>query len=828
MNNSTPTSRRRFVTSAALLPMLSALPHWVQAGAAGIGADALSLWYDQPAGPWIEALPVGNGRLGTMVFGRPAQERLQFNIDTLHGGGPYVQDNPKFREALPQVRALIDQERWKEANELVSEALMGKPIKQMPFGAAGDLLLDFPGVKAAARYRRSLDLDSAIATTSFIDGSGRHRRETFCSVPDQVTVIRLEIEGDGTIDLDLGYRHPDYQPYGGFGDTKYDKDGVVFVGAPWDHRESLFAEKRPGSLAVRADGSDALLIEGRNVQAFGIPGQLRYALRVQAVGDGHIEASGDRLRVRGARQLTLLVSGETSYVNWQDTSGDPVAAVRQRTAAAARKPFTKLRDDHLKAHRALFRRLHIDLGGHEANARSTDARIKGVPRQPDAALAAMYVQYARYLLLSSSRPGSQPANLQGVWNEVLHPPWEGKYTININTEMNYWPAGPANLGECVEPLLKMVEDLAVTGARTARNSYGARGWVAHHNTDLWRATAPIDGPLWGMWPTGGAWLCTTLWQHYQYNPSPAVLRRLVPLFKGASLFFLDTLVEDPKGRGLVTSPSQSPENNHHTDIALCAGPAMDRQILRDLFDAAIAAQAQLGEDDPAFTAAVRKARARLPADRIGAQGQLQEWLEDWDASATDQQHRHVSHLYAVYPSEQINVRDTPALAQAARKTLNTRGDESTGWATAWRLALWTRLGDGERAYKVLQGLLGPARTYPNMFDAHPPFQIDGNFGGAAAILEMIVQSWGGEVHLLAALPKAWPAGALHGVRAHGALTLDVDWKEGRLSRLQLRGPALAKVALRYRGQHLELRLNSQGRARVGAADFEHPEVEPKH
>jgi alpha-L-fucosidase 2 len=573
---------------------------------------------------------------------------------------------------------------------------------------------------------------------------------------------------------------------------------------------------------VRADGSDALLIEGRNVQAFGIPGQLRYALRVQAVGDGRIEASGDRLRVRGARQLTLLVAGETSYVNWQDISGDPVAAVRQRTAAAARKPFAQLRDAHLQAHRALFRRLHIDLGGHETNARTTDARIKDVPRQPDAALAAMYVQYARYLLLSCSRPGSQPANLQGVWNEVLHPPWEGKYTININTEMNYWPAGPANLDECVEPLLKMVEDLAVTGVRTARNSYGARGWMAHHNTDLWRSTAPIDGPLWGMWPTGGAWLCTTLWQHYQYNPNPAVLRRLLPLFKGASLFFIDTLVEDPKGRGLITSPSSSPENSHRPGVSICAGPAMDSQILRDLFDATLQAQAALGDTDTAFTEQLRKVRARLPADRIGAQGQFQEWLEDWDAGAPEQQHRHVSHLYAVYPSEQVNVRDTPALAQAARVTLDRRGDESTGWATAWRLALWTRLGDGERAYKILQGLLGPQRTYPNMFDAHPPFQIDGNFGGAAAILDMIVQSWGGEVHLLAALPKAWPNGRLHGVKAHGGLELDVDWQGGRLTRVRLRGPAQASVALRHRGQRVAVKLDARGQALLSASDFATP------
>ncbi len=814
------TTRRGFVATAALgSTLLSALPALAASGAARLGDDALSLWYDQPAGPWIEALPVGNARLGAMVFGRPAQERLQLNIDTLYGGGPYVQDNPAFREALPRVRQLIAQAKWSEANELVSAALMGKPLKQMPFSSAGDLLLDFPGVTGAARLRRSLDLDSAVAVTTFIDGGGRHRREVFCSVPDQVAVMRLEIEGEGTIDLDLGYRHADYQPYGGFGDTRHDAHGVVYVGAPWHHRESLEAGKRPPTLAIRADGRDALLVEGRNVAAFGIPGQLRYALRVQAVGDGRIEAAGDRLRVRGARRLMLVIAGETSYVNYRDVSGDPVAAVRRRTAAAALKPYDKLRIDHVRSHRALFRRLHIDLGGHEADAKPTHARITGVPRAADAALAALYVQYARYLLLSCSRPGSQPANLQGVWNEVLHPPWEGKYTININTEMNYWPAGPANLFECVEPLLKMVEDLAVTGARTARDSYGARGWVAHHNTDLWRATAPIDGPLWGMWPTGGAWLCTTLWEACRYQPDPALLRRLAPLLKGASLFFLDTLIEDPKGRGLVTSPSISPENEHHPQVALCAGPAMDSQILRDLFDATLEAQSTLGDADPPFAEALRQARARLPADRIGAQGQLQEWLDDWDAIAADQQHRHVSHLYAVYPSGQVNVRDTPALAQAARVTLNARGDESTGWATAWRLALWARLGDGERAYKILQGLLGPRRTYPNMFDAHPPFQIDGNFGGAAGILEMIVQSWGGEVHLLPALPRAWPQGRLHGVRAHGGLELDVDWRGGQLHRLQLRGPARAAVALRYRGQRLGMTLDARGQGRLTADDF---------
>lgn len=802
--------RRRFIASAGLAFAFPGLAHAKVLATEREGRKDLSLWYDQPAGPWIEALPVGNGRLGAMVFGRPAQERLQFNIDTLYGGGPYVPDNPGFREALPRVRELIDQERWKEANDLVSEALMGQPIKQMPFGAAGDLLLDFPGLAGAADYRRSLYLDSAVAATTFGDGKARHRREVFSSVPDQVVVIRLEAR-HGTIDLDLSYRHPDRPEYGA---PSYDANGAVFIGAAWDHREPLRADKRPPSLAIRADGRDALLVEGRNIDAFGIAGVLRYALRVRAVGDGRIEAEGEHLRVRGARRLMLVVAGETSYVNFQDTSGDPVAAVRARTDAAARKPWPKLRADHLQAHRALFRRLHIDLGGHEADDRPTHQRIAAVPRQPDAALAALYVQYARYLLLSSSRPGSQPANLQGLWNEGVHPPWEGKYTININTQMNYWPAGPANLGECVEPLLKMVEELAVNGARTARNSYGARGWVAHHNTDLWRAAAPIDGALWGMWPTGGAWLCTTLWDHYQYHPSPALLRRLAPLFSGASLFFLDTLVEDSKGRGRVTSPSLSPENEHHPKVALCAGPAMDSQILRDLFDATLEAQALLGERDPAFTEALRKVRARLPADRIGAQGQLQEWLEDWDAGASEQQHRHVSHLYAVYPSGQINVRDTPKLAQAARVTLNVRGDESTGWATAWRLALWARLGDGERAYRILQGLLGPRRTYPNMFDAHPPFQIDGNFGGAAGILEMIVQSWGGEVHLLPALPAAWPRGEVRGVRVRDGIELDLAWAHGRPTRLRLRGRPKQDVKLRHRDRLIPLKLDAAGRASI--------------
>jgi alpha-L-fucosidase 2 len=805
--------RRRFMATAGLALALPGLAHARLQITERDERHDLSLWYDKPAGPWVEALPVGNGRLGAMVFGRPAQERLQLNIDTLFGGGPYNPDNPGALEALPRVRALIDEGRFQEAQDLSAKTLMARPLSQMPYGTAGDLFLDMKGLEGAAGYRRWLDLDSAVAVTRFTDGAVRHRRELFCSEPDQVLVLHIEAQG-GRFDLDIGYRHSTKNiDYG----AKANAQGAVtLAGAEWDHREPLREAGRPATLALAADGAGTLLIQGRNIADAGIDSALRFALRVKAVGDGRITAEGGRIEVRGARTLTLLIAGATSFVSPTDVSGDPVAAVRGRTEAAARRPLAVLKQRHLQSHRALFRRMAIRLGagGAGADAMPTNERIEAVPQALQPELAALYVQYARYLLLASSRPGSEPANLQGRWNEGDYPPWGGKYTININTEMNYWPAGPANLGECVEPLLRMVEQLSVTGARTARSMYGARGWVAHHNTDLWRAAAPVDGPVWGLWPCGGAWLCNTLWDHYEYHPGPALLRRLYPLLQGASLFFLDALVEDPKGRGLVTSPSLSPENPHHPGAAVCAGAAMDRQILRDLFDHTLQAHAQLKEPDAAFAKALRAARERLPEDRIGAQGQLQEWLEDWDADAPDQRHRHVSHLYAVYPSGQVNLRDTPALAQAAKVTLDRRGDQSTGWATAWRLALWARLGDGDRAHSILQGLLGPARTYPNMFDSHPPFQIDGNFGGAAGILEMVVQSWGGEIHLLPALPGAWPQGAVSGVRARGGAELDLAWAGGVPRRLSLRGRPGEMVQLRHRGRAWAVRLDGRGRGLV--------------
>jgi alpha-L-fucosidase 2 len=806
------TTRRGFMVSAGLalaFPGLAGAA--VQATKRG-NKESLALWYERAAGSWVEALPVGNGRLGAMSFGRIAQERLQLNEDTLFAGGPYDPNNPAARSALPEIRTLIANGELQQAAALIGKSMMGVPKTQMPYGAAGDLLLDFIGLSGGAAYRRWLDLDTAIASTRFRDGKVQYQREVFASVPDQVIVMRLTSSG-GTMSFDLAYRHPSDVKYGA---TDYGGAKNATQGAPlaWDHREPSQAAQRPASMSVAPDGDRALLIDGRNIAAAGVPAALRYAVRVRADGDGTIAAHGDRIEVRDASTVTLVISVATSYLKYDDVGGDPRQTVRRHTEAAALKPYARLRSDHIGAHRALFGRLSLRIGSGAADPRPTDQRIAVAERRADPGLAALYVQYGRYLLLSSSRPGSQPANLQGLWNEGNNPPWGSKYTININTQMNYWPAESANLAECVEPLVRMVEDLSVTGAVTASAAYGARGWMAHHNTDLWRATAPIDGPLWGMWPCGGAWLCQALWDHYDYHPDPAYLRRIYPLLKGASLFFVDALVEDAQGRGLVTSPSISPENEHHPGVATCAGPAMDRQIIRDLFAWTLKAHALLDERDAGFAAELVAKRDRLPADRIGAQGQLQEWLEDWDAAAPEQRHRHVSHLYGVYPSEQINVRDTPELIAAAKVTLNTRGDKSTGWATAWRLALWTRMGEGERAYAILQGLLGPERTYPNMFDAHPPFQIDGNFGGTAAILEMLVQSWGGEIRLLAALPQAWPEGSLHGVRARGGVELDLDWSKGRLKRLRIRAKPGQDVTIRHRQSVTKLTMDARGRAEL--------------
>jgi alpha-L-fucosidase 2 len=781
-----------------------------KASASGVEEPAAGehlIQYDTPAGPWVEALPVGNGRLGAMVFGRVAQERLQLNEDTLWAGSPYAPANPAARAALPQVRALIAAGRYEEAADLANAKMMAKPLKQMPYGALGDLLLSFQEPETPLTYRRSLDLDQAICVTEFTVSNGAFRREVFASAVDQVIVMRLTAKGGARLNFDIGHRPPGpahYISWDDQGPATTPSEGQV----DWRRTEPPADPSAP-PVAITADGDRALLIEGRNIAAQGVAGGLRYAMRLTARGDGDISMIPSGPRVRGARVVTLRLAAATSYVNFRDTSGDPVATVRAVSVAATGKAFAALRSDHIRAHQALYRRVSLDLGGPRASAGTTRDRILAAQALDDPSLSALYFNFGRYLLISSSRPGGQPSNLQGLWNEGTNPPWDSKYTININTEMNYWPAQACGLGACVEPLVRMVEDLAVTGAVTAQVMYGARGWVAHHNTDLWRATAPIDGAFWGLWPTGGAWLCKALWDHYDYSRDEAFLRRIRPLLRGASQFFIDVLVEDPEGRGLITSPSVSPENAHPFGTSVCAGPAMDRQIIRDLFDNTLAVESRLGGDAD-FTSILKAKRAALAPDRVGAQGQLREWLEDWDAAAPEPHHRHVSHLYAVFPSAQINVRDTPALIEAAKVSLRRRGDEATGWGAAWRANLWARMGDGDHAHAILSDLIGPRHTYPNLFDACPPFQIDGNFGGTSAIVEMLLQSWGGEILILPALPRAWPDGAVRGLRARGGITVDIVWRDGGLSQLTMKGAPGAALAVRYRGRLTDVRLDAEG------------------